>query len=228
MAHRKHKKGQHRRRKVGAMSLHHSSPLVVLGSMGLGYFLGDTVNSMIDSVIPSSIFPAAATTTPAATGIASLGLNENTAALVLEGGVGTMLLVAKTGRSVVKSAAGGFLVGLAGHRLLKTMGVVTGYQSVPVIGNRRVAGYQSVPVIGGTPQVLQGTPAVLQGYKVSGYGSQGSGVMGKVGRVKMGNMYSGYGVTGTDNSKSKAKYYPMNGGSGSGITPDSCGSDMMN
>jgi hypothetical protein len=204
MARRKsQKKHHHQRRRVGALGMSKNTLVKVAGA-AVGFFLGDTINPMIDSVIPSSLFPTTTTVTPA-TGFAALGVNQPTivGTLQIVGG----FLIAK-GPSKVKNGLGGLLIGLGGQRLLKKAGIVTGYQSVPVIGRRRMAGYQNTPVIAGSgvPPQLSGVPDQLQGFRVNGYGSQGSGVMGKVS-----GLYSGYGVSGA--------------ASGSGI---STGSNCMN
>jgi hypothetical protein len=203
-----HTKKHHRRRRrsVGALDIHHSSPLVVLGSMAAGYFLGDTVTPMLTSILPTSLLPAAPAT--ATTGFSALfAFNARTIPTFLEGGIGAALLLSKK-KSIAKSVAGGFLSGLAVQNALKTAGMVTGYQAVPVVGRRGIRGYQSVPVIGGTPAQLQGVPPQLQGFRVNGYTPQGSGVMGR-----MNGLYDRQGLYGC--------------GSGSGVTTDP-GSEMMN
>jgi hypothetical protein len=186
------------------MSLNPKSTLVRAASIAAGYFLGDQINSMIDSVTPAGIFPVPVATNPPtapATGFAALGFNQDTIIGAAEAGLGAMLLLSKGKASIIKTGAGGILAGAGLHRLLKKTGIVTGYQSVPVIGSRRMAGYQSVPVIGKIPGQLKGVPSQLEGFRVNGYGSQGSGVMGRVG-----GLYDGRGVAGADS------------GSGSGIT----------
>ncbi len=155
MAKRKHhKKRTHRR--VGAMSLDGSNPIIKLAALAGGYFLlADSVNGLIDKAVP-----AAAT--------------HNTAVGAAQAGIGTLALLNKKGSKTMRlitTAAGGITAGAGLKRLLKGMGMVSGYQQVPVIGGRRqgVGGYQQVPVIGSTPGQLQGRPAQLQGYRVNGY-----------------------------------------------------------
>jgi hypothetical protein len=209
------KETKRRHHRVGAMSLNPKSTLVRVASIAAGYFLGDAINSAIDSVVPASIFPAPVATTPPtapATGFAALGFNQDTVLGVAEGGLGAMLLMSKGKASIIKTGAGGILAGAGLHRLLKKTGTVSGYQSVPVIGRHRMGGYQAVPVIGKIPAQLNGTPSQLEGFRVNGYKPTGSGsnVMGKIG-----GLYEGRGVAGTDS------------GSGSGITSDA-GSNCMN
>jgi hypothetical protein len=111
-------------------------------------------------------------------------------------GLGGLLLL-KGKPSLLKTAAGGILAGAGIKAALKKFGVISGYQSVPVIGGKRIRGYQSVPVIGAydqaSPSVAQlagqnepgaNTPAALKGYGVNGlvpgYQPNGSGVMGSL------------------------------------------------
>lgn len=174
---KKSKGGKGRRRRVGALNL--NSPVFKLLAVGGGFFMGDTINAQVDKIIP--IKP----TDPAVPGSPD---KNNTLKTVGTIGLGGLLLMNKKGSPTVKgvtTVAGGLLAGAGLRRALKQMGVIKGYQSVPVIGRHRMAGYQSVPVIGanGAPAQLQGmggAPAQLQGYRVNGYGSQGSGVMGSV------------------------------------------------
>lgn len=209
MANKKTKRRHHR---VGAMSLNPKSTLVRVAAVAAGYFLGDTINSAIDSVIPASIFPVPVATNPPtapATGFAALGFNQDTIVGAAEGGLGAMLLLSKGKASIIKTGAGGILAGAGIHRLLKKAGIVTGYQSMPVIGRHLMAGYQSMPVIGKTPAQLRGLPGQLEGFRVNGYNAQGSGVMGKIS-----GLYEGRGIAGADS------------GSGSGISYDN-GSECM-
>lgn len=181
MAKRRKRHHHSRRRRVGAMSLNASSPLVKLGSIALGYLVGDVVNTPLDKIIPEKMATAT-------------GVKKYIPAAV-EGGLGILLMKAKRG-NVLLTAGGGFLVGAAIKRALKAAGTISGYQSVPVIGrNPRFAGYQSTPVIGGVPPQLSGVPPQLSGYRVNGVGAyspNGSGaVMGAVDTVQR-NTGSGY------------------------------------
>lgn len=165
-----HKKGRHRRRRVGALSMNASSPLVMAGAIAAGYFLDSFVG--INDKIDTAITPATATS-----------MSPMYPNLVLAGelGLGGYLLLSKK-KSMVKTVSGGVAVGLGIHRLLKEMKIITGYQNTPVIGKRRVHGYQSTPVIGGIPGQLQGYNSQGSGVlgrvpgQLQGYGSQGSGV----------------------------------------------------
>lgn len=166
MAKRKKHHQRRRSRRVGAVSLggKKSTGLKLLAVAG-GYLLGDTINDAVDKILPKKK-NADGTETPNQT----LGIGA-------EVGLGGLLLLRKK-QSMITTIGGGVLVGAGLKRALKTMGVIKGYQSVPVIGRHRMSGYQSVPVIGaGMPPQLSGrTPAQLQGFRVNGYTSQGSGM----------------------------------------------------
>jgi hypothetical protein len=183
----KKKKGGKRRRMGTTLSA--QSPVVKILAVGAGFFVGETVNGAIDKVLPKQ----AGEVGPGLPG-GTISKGTNTAAIVGQVGLGGLLLMGKKGGTVglVKTVAGGVLAGSGLRRALKQMGVIKGYQAVPVIGRRRMAGYQNTPVLGatnnGTPAQLQGVPDQLQGFRVNGglgfngYGSQGSGVMGSTGR----------------------------------------------
>lgn len=171
------KKRKGAKRRVGAASLNPGSPIVKLAAIAAGYFLtADPVNTAIDKANTK----AATATEPAGTRVGE------TVVMGGELGLGALLLLSKSKNKttgLIKTAAGGVLAGAGLKRALKKFGVIKGYQSVPVIGSRRMAGYQSVPVIGGVPGQLQGVPPQLNGYRsagsgVNGYTSQGSGVLG--------------------------------------------------
>lgn len=202
----KRKKGTKRRRsrRVGAFSLGKKDTGLKLASVVGGFFLGDMINGQIDKLL-TKVTPATTTTPTTTTGTPS------TLAIVGEIGLGGLLLLRKGkpgGLGTAMKVGGGLLAGAGVRRALKSMGIITGYQSVPVIGRHRMAGYQSVPVIGKstTPPQLSGRPAQLQGYRVNGYtpaGSgvngytpAGSGVLGAVGSAGSGITNSGSGYMG--------------------------------
>lgn len=190
--HHKKKKAKHRKhRRVGAFSLGKKDTGLTLAALAGGFLLGDTINTQIDSLV-AKMMPASTTTT--ATANPSTG---QTMVMVGEIGLGGLLLLKKHGAGTmgtVLKVSGGLLAGAGLKRALKSMGIIKGYQSVPVIGRHRMAGYQSVPVIGATPAQLAGRPAQLQGYKVNGYTPHGSGVMGSIGALD-----GGSGITTTAN-----------------------------
>lgn len=213
----KRKKSYKRRRKMGA--LNPGSPVVMIASIAAGYFLGNTINGAIDKMLPASM-----TAVPAAG--ASAGMMSYVP-VVAEGGLGAFLLKGKGRKTLIKSGAGGILVGAALHRALKKFGVITGYQTVPVIG-RRMNGYQSVPVIGGLPNSLTGlpqgdmldfgmnTPAALRGYQINGnlggYRPNGSRVLGRIGAINE-----------TDGRSYTSDYYAGGQPLGSGLITDGSG-----
>lgn len=132
-AKRKKKTTHRRRRRVGAMSLTASNPLFKYGPIVAGYFLGDKINTAIDT----------------ATG----GKIDTKIVGIAEAGLGAFLVFSKGKPSLIKSVAGGVALGAGIKRLMAAFGVgyIGGYGAVPVIGNRgarRMNGYGSVPVIG--------------------------------------------------------------------------------
>jgi hypothetical protein len=190
MAHKK--KHKRRRRRVGAFGSGSKKDIgVKLLAIGAGFFLlGKTINSAIDKVLPKTTDPV-----PVPTKSSRIG------AMVGEIGVGGLLLMYKKSGTIgmVTKGAGGLLAGAGLRRALGELGIMSGFQSVPVIGRHRMAGYQQTPVIGGNvPGQLAGrTPPQLSGYRPAGSGvgayvNQGSGVMGAIGCCDDGN---GSGIT---------------------------------
>lgn len=148
------------------MSLSASSPLVKFGSVAVGYFMADKVNTALDKVMGT--------------------LDEKIKAGV-EVGAGTLLVMGKLGKpkgtlGTVVTVAGGILAGAGLKRALKSFGVITGYGMVPVIGaytpNVSLNGYQKVPVIGGYQTASVPINGVAPGHsKIMGSvnASEGSG-----------------------------------------------------
>ncbi len=186
----KRKKAQRRRRsrRVGAISLRgkKSAGLKLLSLAG-GFLLGDMINSQIDKFLPGTV--------DATTNIKTIDPNLKTMVAIGEVGIGGLLMLRRKSGAVL-SMAGGVLAGAGVKRALRTMGVIKGYQQVPVIGRHRMSGYQQVPVIGNTgmpPQLSGRVPAQLQGFRVNGYTAQGSGMGMLAGD-------SGSGITNTNSS----------------------------
>jgi hypothetical protein len=173
MAKKKRKSGgrKSKGRRVGALAVEKGSGMKLLALAG-GYLLGDAISAPLQT-ITEKVLPPKEGSNPA-----------KTVVMAAELGIGGLLLLRSKGK--IATLAGGVLAGAGIRRALSQMGVIKGYQNVPVIGRHRLAGYQSVPVIGATPPQLAGAPAQLQGFRVNGglgtngYGSQGSGVMGTV------------------------------------------------
>lgn len=166
MARRARKHGRRsttRRRRIGAMALNAKSPMVQIGSLAIGFLMGDQINAMVDKVT---------------------GTMDAKLVGAAEGGLGAALMFMKIGakKSALEVGAGGVLAGAGVKRLLKAFGVINGiggYQSVPVIGRKMLPassmqGYGAVPVVSGyqVPR-LNG---VFNGYKVPG-----NSVMGSIG-----------------------------------------------
>jgi len=156
------KKNKRARRRRVSGTLNPKSGIAQAAAVAAGFFAGDMINGAIDKVIPASIATA--------TGITSY---LPTAA---EAGIGAYLLFGKGKPSLVKTAAGGVLLGAGLRRGLKKAGILSGYGSVPVVG-----GYTGVPVISGVPAALSGAPDSLTGYNVPGIGGYSPNRM--VGRV---------------------------------------------
>lgn len=184
---KKRKKHSRRRRRVGAFKLGGSDTGIKLLAVGAGFLLGNTINGAIDKMLPKTT-----DTVPVPT------KSSQTIAMVGEVGLGGLLLLRKQSGStgMVMKGLGGLLVGAGVKRALKVLGVMGGYQSVPVIGRHRMAGYQAVPALGKVPAQLAGkVPPQLSGYRpagsgVGGYVPAGSGVLGGIG-----NCDNGSGIT---------------------------------
>lgn len=178
---RKRTQKRRRSRRVGGFKMGGKDTGVKLLAVGAGFLLGNMINAAVDKMLPKTT-----DTVPVPT------KGAQTAAMVGELGLGGALLLMKAGGTVGK-VAGGVLAGAGLKRALSVLGIMSGYQSVPVIGRHRMAGYQQTPVIGAIPAQLSGrTPPQLSGYRPAGsgvgaYTSQGSGVMGSIGSCESGN-----------------------------------------
>ena len=189
----KRKTKTRKRRRVGATGLTSGIGLKLL-AIGAGYLLGDALNKPVDRMLSK----------PAVPGDPPKDYNK-ALVYVPEIGLGGLLLLSRGGGRTgkLKTIAGGIMAGAGLKLALRSMGVIKGYQNVPVIGRRRMAGYQNVPVIGkSTPPQLQGIPAQLQGFRVNGgmnnngYTSQGSGVMAGIQPNANGSGLNGSGYLG--------------------------------
>lgn len=178
------KRKKHHKKMGAARSAKGAGMLIKLASVAVGYLAADKINDKLDkSFTPTPKLdangqPIADTMTPNVILAGELGLGG----LLMLKKMPVKNRMAKTAITV----AGGVLVGAGLKRAMKKLGVIHGYQSVPVIGRHRMAGYQSVPVIGGVPNQLSGVPNQLtggyipSGSSMNGYKSQGSGVMGSM------------------------------------------------
>ena len=146
---KKRKHVKHRRRhRVGALALNPSSPLVMLGSVALGYFGGTAINSALNMIIPASMKTQPYTGKAVAAG---------------QVGVGALLVMGKGRKSMIKTVAGGLLAGAGLKRAMivfatGTTDTLGGYGDLPVIGayaplsqigRRQLNGYGQIPVVGG-------------------------------------------------------------------------------
>jgi len=152
MSRRRRRSKTSRRRRVGAMALNASNPMVQVGSLAAGYFLAGTVNPLIDKVVP-------ATTNQKLVGGAQAGL-------------GALLLMKKGKKSLPLTVAGGVLAGAGLKRLLVAMGVVSGFQAVPALGSYRINpvpinGFQKMPVISGMGGYTTSAQKVMGSTNVS-------------------------------------------------------------
>lgn len=158
------KKHTRRHKRVGAMALTANSPLVQYGSIIGGFLLADQINSMLDKVT---------------------GTMDAKIVGGLEAGLGAALsfnLLKMKKKSVIATAGGGILLGAGAKRLGKALGLINGFQDVPVVGTRRrMNGYRSVPVIGGYNSARIPVPTgggALNGYAVPAPAGR---VMGSIG-----------------------------------------------
>lgn len=186
---RKHHK-RRRSRRVGALGMRGSDTVIKMAAVVGGFLLGNKINEQIDKMLPKTTDPV-----PVATKTGKI------VATVGEVGIGGYLLLSNRFRGnpgTIAKVVGGVALGAGIKRAFAELGIMTGYQAVPVIGRHRMAGYQKTPVIGGVPAQLSGrTPPQLSGYVnqgsgVGSYVNQGSGVMGSIG-----NPEGGSGITNT-------------------------------
>lgn len=140
-----------RRRRMGAMALNASNPLVKYGPIAAGFLLlAKPINTGLDGLIPASIK-------------AKTGSPKIVAAV--EAGLGALLVFGKGKKSMVKTVIGGVLIGAGIKRLMDSMATgapttISGYGAVDV-----VSGYGAVNVVSGKRRVNGYTPnASLNGY----------------------------------------------------------------
>lgn len=136
MAKRRKTRKTSRRRRIGALSLNASSPLVKFGSIALGYFLGDKINAKLDEVTGGKV--------------------DGKIIAGAEIGAGIMLMKSK-GSSTLKAVAAGALLGAGAKKAMTEFGIISGFRSVPVVGGYKVPaslpaqmnGITDVPTVGG-------------------------------------------------------------------------------
>lgn len=130
MAKKKAKKTTRRRRsRVGALSLNPSSPLVMYGSVAVGYLMGNTINAPITKAIGDKL--------------------DNKIVAGAQVGVGALLVMKKGKKSLPVTIAAGLLAGAGLKRGMEAFGIgqthMAGFQDVPAVN-----GYQQVPSVNGT------------------------------------------------------------------------------
>lgn len=91
------------KRKVGARKLNPSSPIVKIGSIALGYFLGSKINAPIEKLVGDKV--------------------DGKIVGAAEAGIGAYLVFGKGKKSVVKTAVGGLLVGAGAKKLMTEFGI---------------------------------------------------------------------------------------------------------
>ena len=118
-----------RRRRVGAVALlNPSGPLVMYAPILLGYLMADKVNAPIAKLVGDKLDPKI---------VAGA-----------EAGLGALLVFSKGKKSLLKSLAGGLLLGAGVKSLMASfgMGGIGPYGNVPVVG--AIGPYGRVPVVG--------------------------------------------------------------------------------
>ena len=150
-----------RRRRIGGV-MAPGSPVLKYGSIAGGYFLGDKINDAVDKATGGKV-------------------DGKIIAGVMAAAGAYLTFMAKGKKSVIKTAAGGILLGAGVKKGLKEFGVLNGFDNVPVL-----AGYQSVPV--------------LSGYGTSRTSMNGFNVPQPVYKSVMGNVGAemGYGINDSD------------------------------
>lgn len=126
-AKKRKKPATRRRRRIGAVALSASSPLVQYGSIAAGFLLGDKINEAIDKVVGATI----------------------DSKIVAGGqvGIGYLLALRKGAKkNLITTVVGGVMLGAGGKRALAAFGLgsINGYQMVPAVG-----GYQNVRAVSG-------------------------------------------------------------------------------
>lgn len=188
----KNKKGAKRSKRMGRSSMMNpSSPVLKIAAVAAGYFLGEKIIAPLEKLIPLKNTPASGTTPATVAPIIPEKVIHGA-----EAGLGALLLM-KGKSTMVKTIAGGLLAGRGLKGLMTDFNIMTGFQSVPVLG-KAVRGYQITPVLGAVPASLQGT--TNNGYRVNGLPPQLSGyVPNGSGVGVMGSLYTnGSGINVSD------------------------------
>lgn len=142
MAKRKAKKKTGRRRKVGA-TLNPNNPIVKYGSIALGYLMGDKINAQVTKLAGDKI--------------------DGKIVGAAEAGLGAFLVFGGGKKSMLKTVAGGVLLGAGAKKVMTEFGIggIGPYGRVPVVAGA----YGKVPVVAGAKRINGYSPnASLNGY----------------------------------------------------------------
>lgn len=147
--------GYRRRRRVGAMALSATSPLMKWGSVALGYFIGPKINEQITKLVGDKV--------------------DAKIVGAAEAGIGFLLAMKKGRKGMLQTVGGGVLLGAGLKQLMTSFGVgaIGPYGRVPVIGGA----YGNVPVIGQRGYTPNHS---MNGYTPSGTLGRGGKVMSGV------------------------------------------------
>jgi len=157
---RKHKATRRRRRSVGALSMSASSPLMKYGPIALGFFLAAKINAPLDKMIGDKV----------------------DGKIVAGGqvGLGYMLALGPGKKSLIKSVAGGLLLGSGAKRAMTEFGIGgigSAYGNTPVVAGA----YGNTPVLAGRRRLNGYSPnRAMNGY------TPNSALNGNGGRVMAG------------------------------------------
>jgi len=134
---KRRKKTSRRRRRVGAIALSASSPLIKYGSIAAGYFMADKLTGMIDQATGGKIDSKITNSVLAAAGL-------------------YMLFMHRGRKNTILTVASGLAAGAGAKGLLTDFGVINGFADIPAVG-----GYRDVPAIG-----EYAVPGAVGGYNV--------------------------------------------------------------
>lgn len=143
MAKRKKAKSKSRRRRVGAAGMNPNNPIVKYGSMALGYLMGDKINAQVAKMVGDKVDGK----------IIGAG----------EAGLGAFLVFGGGKKSMLKTIAGGVLLGAGAKKVMTEFGIggIGPYGRVPVVAGA----YGRVPVVAGAKRINGYTPNnALNGY----------------------------------------------------------------
>ena len=127
----------HRRRRVSGVALNAKNPIVSIGSIAAGYFIGTKINDALSNVIPSTIDPKIVAAAEAVAGY----------------------LIRSKVKGMPGAVVGGVLLGAGIKKGLQAFGVVSG---IPVVN-----GYRDLRTINGLPAPVKRIAGPAQGLSTS-------------------------------------------------------------